>query len=77
MIDHFVGMGFSEEVVAKAIQENGMAAIFLLKSKIYFERFIWNPHLIIIQGSKIQTWYLKLSSNIRWVDVHFTVIKCS
>lgn len=31
MIDHFVGMGFSEEVVAKAIQENGMAAIFLVK----------------------------------------------
>lgn len=27
-IDHFVGMGFPEEVVAKAIQENGMAAIY-------------------------------------------------
>ena len=27
-IDHFVGMGFSEEIVARAVQECGMASIY-------------------------------------------------
>lgn len=69
LIDHFVGMGFSEEMVVKAIKENGKVCFSLMWCITFFTlNALYLICLLKSQERIIWIQYWKLFSHTQWVN---------
>ena len=70
LINHFIGMGFSEKMVVKAIEQDGKSTLLLhFDHSFYLESLIYNALLINVQGKETQIPYWSISSHTRWVTL--------